>query len=65
MLYSTDASVYELVPNKVSVPLSAQDFVNEIRRALNAAETITLRGGGLLLLGRQLVRVPLLIFQNI
>src|SRR5262249_27321042 len=45
-LYSTDASVYQIVPAGVVIPRSRADIVHTVRLAREHGSSITARGGG-------------------
>ncbi|UQB43028.1 FAD-binding oxidoreductase [Thiomicrospira microaerophila] len=52
MLYSTDASVFELKPSGVKTPQNREGLVSDLREALALGEAITLRGAGTSLAGQ-------------
>jgi len=45
-LYSTDASVYQILPLGVVVPESREDLIAAVRIAAKHKSSVTLRGGG-------------------
>ena len=45
-IYSTDASVYQILPAGVVIPRSASDVINTVRICREAGVSITARGGG-------------------
>jgi FAD/FMN-containing dehydrogenase/Fe-S oxidoreductase len=45
-LYSTDASVYQITPLGVVIPLDRDDLINAVATAARHNSSVTLRGGG-------------------
>ena len=52
MLYSTDASIFEIQPKQVLIPETTAQWVEQIQQQLYQGESITLRGGGTSLAGQ-------------
>ena len=52
MLYTTDASVFEIYPQKIHVPKTKDDLIAQLRQAFLAGESVTMRGGGTSLAGQ-------------
>lgn len=46
MLYSTDASIFELVPQQVVTPQAQQDLIDAVVQALEQKQPLTMRAGG-------------------
>src|SRR5579883_1704923 len=54
LLYSTDASIYQIEPLGVVIPKSAEDVVATVQIAAEAEVPITPRGGGTSLSGQSI-----------
>ena len=63
-LYSTDASLYQLVPSAVVCPTSIQDVVNCVKYAAENQLSVTPRGAGTGLAGESLNRGIILDFSR-
>src|SRR5262245_11138880 len=53
-LYSTDASIYQVMPTGVVIPRTEQDLIAAVQIALETRTPITARGGGTSLSGQSI-----------
>src|SRR4051812_41985321 len=53
-LYSTDASIYQVMPQGVVIPRTEQDLIAAVQIALETRTPITPRGGGTSLSGQSI-----------
>ncbi len=54
LLYSTDASIFELTPSKVFVPSSTDDLINLFNSSINSGNPVTIRGAATSLTGQSI-----------
>jgi FAD/FMN-containing dehydrogenase/Fe-S oxidoreductase len=64
VLYSTDASLYQVVPVGVVVPRDEQDVANALRIAAETRTPVVARGGGTSLAGQSIGRALVLDFSK-
>ena len=59
-LYSADASIYQMLPQDVLIPLDSDDLLNVIRQCANRNQSLLARGGGTSLTGQSIGEVAVL-----